>query len=134
MPAADLAKNKGGDYLGGRYYPGKVCGSRRHRLPGIYFPRTMMLYVLQFDAISATPSGVSTMDRRPVAYRTRQILTGISNIHRRLEGERMTVDIFPGSQLPVRDRTNTLYCLPSCRVLQRCTAATILTNYNHHGR
>ena len=93
-----------------------------------------MLYVLQFDAISATPSGVSTMDRRPVAYRTRQILTGISNIHRRLEGERMMVDIFPGSQLPVRDRTNTLYCLPSCRVLQRSTAATILTNDNHHGR
>ena len=74
------------------------------------------------------------MDRRPVAYRTRQILTGISNSHRRLEGERMTVDIFPGSQLPVRDRTNTLYCLPSCRVLQRSTAATILTNYNHYGR
>ena len=97
MPAAGLAPNKGGDYLGGRYYPGKVCGSRRHRLPGIYSPRTMIMYVLQFDAIATTPSGVSTMDRHLVAYWTRQILTGISKGHRRLEGERMAVDIFPCS-------------------------------------
>ena len=101
MPAADPASNKGGDYLGGRYYPGKVCGSRRHRMPGIYSLRIMMMYVLQFDAIATTPSGVSTMDRRLVAYRTRQFLTGISKGHRRLEGDRVTVNKFPGSQLPV---------------------------------
>ena len=71
MPAAGLAPNKGGDYLGGRYYPGKVCGSRRHRLPGIYSPRTVMMYVFQFDTIAATPSAVSAMDRPLVAYWTR---------------------------------------------------------------
>ena len=134
MPAADPASNKGGDYLGGRYYPGKVCGSRRHRMPGIYSLRIMMMYVLQFDAIATTPSGVSTMDRRLVAYWTRQILTGISKGHRRLEGERMTVDIFPASQLPVYHHTNSSHSLPLCRVLQRATAATILTNHHHHGR
>ena len=73
MPAAGLALKKGGDYLGGRYYPGKVCGRRRHRLPGICSPRAMIMYVFHFDAIATTPPGVSTMDRRLVAYRTRQI-------------------------------------------------------------
>ena len=92
-----------------------------------------MMYVFQFDAIATTPSGVSTMDRRLVAYWTRQILTGISKGHRRLEGERMTVDILPGSQLPVYDDTDTLYCLPRSVVLQRSTAATVLTDHHHHG-
>ena len=73
------------------------------------------------------------MDRRLVAYRTRQILMVISNSHRRLEGERMTVDILPGSLLPVYDDTDTLYCLPWFR-LQRCTGATVLINHHHHGR
>ena len=71
------------------------------------------------------------MDRRLVAYRTRQILMVISNSHRRLEGERMTVDILPGSQLPVYDDTDTLYCLPWSVVLQRSTAATVLTDHHH---
>ena len=57
MPASGLALKKGGDYLGGRYYPGKVCGSRRHRLPGIWSPPAMIMYVFQFDAIATTPSG-----------------------------------------------------------------------------
>ena len=73
------------------------------------------------------------MDRRLVAYRTRQIFMVISNSHRRLEGERMTVDILPGSQLPVYDDTDTLYCLPWSVVLQRSTAATVLTDHHHHG-
>ena len=133
MPAADPASTKGGDYLGGRYYPGKVCGSRRHRLPGIWPQPAMIMYVFQFDAIATTPSGVSTMDRRLVAYRTRQILTDISKGHRRLEGER-TVDIFAGFQLPVYDHTKTLYCLPWFWVVQRSRAATVLINHDHHGR
>ena len=57
MPAAGLALKKAGGYLGGRCYPGKVCGSRRHRLPGICSPRAMMMYVFQFDAISTTLLG-----------------------------------------------------------------------------
>ena len=133
MPAAGLALKKEGDHLGGRYYPGKVCGSRRHRLPGIWPQPAMIMYVFQFDAIATTPSGVSTMDRRLVAYRTRQILTDISKGHRRLEGER-TVDIFPGSQLPVYHHTKTLYCSPWFRALQRSTAATVLINHHRHGR
>ena len=134
MPAAGLALKKGGDYVGGRYYPGKVCGSRRHRLPGICSPRALMMYVFQFDAISTSPSGISTMDRRPVAYRTRQILTGISKSHSRLEGERTTVDNFAGSQLPVYQHTSSLYCLPWRRGLQRSTGATVLTNHLYDGR
>ena len=111
MPAAGLALKKAGGYLGGRCYPGKVCGSRRRRLPGICSSRAMM-YVFRFDAISTSPSGVSTLDRRPVAYRTWQILTGILKSHRRLGGERMTVDIFPSSQLLVYHYTDTFDCLP----------------------
>ena len=112
MPAAGVALNKRGDHVGGQYYPGKVYGSKRRRLPAICSSRAMMMYVFRFDAISMTPSGVSTLDRRPVAYRTWQILTGISKRHRHLGGERMTVDIFPSSQLPVYDYTNTFHCPP----------------------
>ena len=59
MPAAGVALNKRGDYVGGRYYPGKVYGSKRRRLPAICSSRAMMMYVFRFDAISMTPSGVS---------------------------------------------------------------------------